>query len=313
MFKKLCLTLALLSGSAFATEQPIKIIMPYASGGAGDVLSRLVQKTVGETTKKVIVIEQKLGAGGEIAAEYVAKYNGNESMFLWGASPLASYNAVKNSSYDINDLKPVAYLGHIPMVLVSSKRFQYQSLKGWKNIPADTTIFYGSAGNNTSSHLVGELLKQRTGKNLVQVPYKGLGPVIPALLSGTVDVAFMPWNLVLPHIDAGNLVPLAVISDQRLQSLPNTPTFNELNYKNFGLKLWFMILAGPSAKTEDIAIMQTALIRILSSPELSAPFRKAGLEYNVDEINRADVMLDRERLVYQKLYKNSPELIPEKK
>lgn len=312
MLKKLCLSFLLFTGVVFASEQPIKIIMPFAAGGPGDVMARIVQKTVSEHTKRNIVIEYKLGAGGEIAAEYVANYRGSESIFLWTSSSFASNNVGQNPLYNIDNLKPVAFLGHVPLVLVSSKKFQYRSLKDWKDIPSAQPIFYASAGNYTSTHLNGEVLKEKTKKNLIHVPYKGVGQTIPDLLAGNIDVSFVPWNIALPYILTGNLIPIASISDQRLLALPDTPTFRELGYKNFGLRTWFMIVAGPTSKIEDAAIIQTALIQILSSAELSQPFVKAGLEYNINDINHADQVLSKELSVYQQLYKSNPSLIPQK-
>jgi tripartite-type tricarboxylate transporter receptor subunit TctC len=187
----------------------------------------------------------------------------------------------------------VAWLGHVPMVLVSNDRWPYKSLNDLST--AKTPIVnYGSSGINTASHINGELLALHFGRDFTHIPYKGASAVIPNLLGYQIDISFNFLSSVQPYIESNKLIPLAIVNDTRIDSLPNTPTFRELGIDQPWLRTWYVLLANKNADEKEIAEVQRALTKILKQPATQKILREHGYIIRTDQITMSKTMVSNE-------------------
>lgn len=305
--KQLFVLIALtLLGLPVLANQPITIVVPFAVGGSADSLARNVQQTLITNLNRSIVVENRPGASGEIGANYVAKRK-QETVLLIASVSLATSNMNRNNLYDLDrDLQPVFYFGHMPLILVTHNQspvYTLQDLQHSKKI-----VSYGSSGNGTSSHLTGTELARVLKQDLIHVPYKGVGQAVPDLISGNIDISFMFSSMVIPYAQSGQMRPLAVVSDRRLPQLPQVPTFKELGYENFGFDTWFILLANQGADSQDLHNIRRVLRQTLSNDISSRSYRSLGLEYNIQDFDRANSKLRKEIERYKHFFQLHPEL-----
>lgn len=272
--------------------EPITLVIPYAPGGPADSMGRALQQTLGTELNRTVVVETKPGASGEIGTAYVAKKL-DKTFLVLASTSLATNNIGKNVAYDLEqDLIPVAYLGHIPLVLVINQQLPFQNLTDV--IKSQKNLKYGSSGNNTSSHLNGEQFQQLTQHPTTHIPYKGMGQALPDLINGNLDMAFMSWTMIFQFVESQRLRPMAVIAENRLPQLPTIPTFGELGYPQFGFKTFFLLLANRGADPADIENIQRALSKNLADPTLSIPYRNLGLIFHAKDLLKGRVILNKE-------------------
>jgi tripartite-type tricarboxylate transporter receptor subunit TctC len=229
-------------------DRPIKLVGPYTAGGVVDVLGRMVGKHLQDTLKTSVVVENVTGAGGTIGAAAVAKAPADGYTFLLGATGPISVARVlfPSLAYDPErSFQPIALMGVAPFVVVTNKA------TGWKTIrdvveasrrdPAAVT--YGSAGNGTPQHIIGEMFREATGASLTHVPYRGSMPAIQDLMGGQIKLMFdNPVNL-LSHIKAGTLVALGQTGASRMAALSDVPTMVEAGVPGFNATPWYGLMA----------------------------------------------------------------------
>jgi tripartite-type tricarboxylate transporter receptor subunit TctC len=296
--KKIIVVLTLLISSVALANDPIVLVIPYATGGPADSVGRVLQQSLSTELGRPVIVETKPGASGEIGTAYVARQP-NKTFLVLASASLATNNINKNSAYDLKqDLIPVAYLGHIPLILVVNQQSTFKNLNAL--IKSQKNLKYGSSGINTSSHLNGEQFQQITNSKTIHVPYKGMGQALPDLLNGELDMAFMSWTMTSQLIEIQKLRPMAVVSDRRLTQLPTIPTFSEIGYPNFGFKTFFILLANRGADSADIENIQQALFKILSDPTLSAPYQNLGLIFYPKDLYKGQTVLDKEIEKYRR-------------
>jgi tripartite-type tricarboxylate transporter receptor subunit TctC len=224
----------LFSAAAFAQtypSKPVRMVVPFAAGGAVDTVARALGQKLGESWKQPVLVDNRPGAGGNIAAEVVAKAPADGYTLLITTQGFAiSPGLYKKLPFDATrDFAPVTQLTSSFLVLVCSPQLPAQSIRELialaKSRPG--AINYGSTGTGAPPHLLGELLKSSAGVDMLHVPYKGDAPLAQALVAGEVQVAFMPLGGVLPHIRSGRLRALGVSGKQRSTEMPDVPTFKE--------------------------------------------------------------------------------------
>lgn len=281
------------------------MVVPFPAGGGTDGAARAVHRELTKELSKQITIEYKTGAGGNIGATYVASNKTSEPTLLVTSAALGMQTALKRLPPEVlQDLQPIAYLGHIPLVLVSTNAFPYKDLSNWSKIPADRPVFFGSAGIGTITHINGELLKSVINKDMVHVPYKGTIEVIPDLVAGRIDVSFEFLPTVISQIESGQLTPIAVVAERRLPQLPNVPTFKEKGFKNFGFISWQTVLVNASANPAEVKEIRAALNTIINSKTKSKSLTDAGLELNTEINANVDNFVASEVQRYQKQLKS---------
>ncbi|WP_157792993.1 Bug family tripartite tricarboxylate transporter substrate binding protein [Bordetella genomosp. 8] len=264
---------------------PVRFVNPFAPGGSADVLSRLMASKIGPLMGGSLFVENVSGAGGTIGSDKVAKADPDGyTLLLSNVAPLAIAPALyRNLAYDpVRDFSHVALFGQFPNVLVVGPRVQAHDFKEFiaqgKARQGKDSYYFGSAGNGSSPHLCGELLKMKTGIHAEHVPYRGAGPALVAVMAGELDFQFENISTAIPQIKSGKLRAFGVTSAKRNAALPDVPTMGELGVPEFVVGAWYG-LAGP--KGLPPAIHQTlakAIAQALADKELQARLVELGVD-----------------------------------
>jgi tripartite-type tricarboxylate transporter receptor subunit TctC len=253
-------------------DKPIKLIVPYPPGGTTDVLARILSKYLWQKWSRSAIVENYGGAGGNIGATmvYHAPPDGYTLMFASPGPFAINKNLYASVGYDPAKFVSVSVVGRVPNVLVINPKKQHFStlpelVAFAKANPGKLT--YASQGNGSTSHLTAELLKSDAGVQITHVPYRGSAPAIAGLLAGECDMMFVELSSVLPYIQAGTLLPLAVGSIQRSPLLPKVPTVAE-TYKGFESNTWFAIDAPPGTPPAIADKLSAAVAEALKQPDI---------------------------------------------
>ena len=262
-------------------DKPIHMVVPFAAGGAVDVVARIVGQALSERVKQPVIVENKPGASSNIGMGFVAKAAPDGYTLLMASNGIATNNALFPSlAFDgRKDFAPVARVGYAPLVFVVPEQSPDRTLAA---LIADAKahpgkLAYGSAGNGTSGHLAGELFKSAAGIDVLHVPYKGGSPAITDLLGQR--LSFMPINPieVLGHIKAGRLRALAVASDKRLAYLPDVPTAAEAGLPGFRATVWWGVVAPARTPAAVIARLNGEIGHALADPAVAKRLQDAGV------------------------------------
>ena len=277
--KKTLLAIALCAAAAPAAwaagypERPVRLIVPYAVGGATDVIGRVVARYLGEELGQSVVVENKPGAGGSTGSLYAAKQPaaGYTLVMMVESSHAVNPNVYAKPAYDpVKDFTPISNIANVPGVMVVGFESAYKSVRDVVEAArkAPGKLNYGSSGNGGYSHLSGALFGNTTGTQITHVPYKGLGPALNDLMAKQIDVVFdnMPSSGGL--IAGKQLRALAVSSPKRLASLPDVPTYAEAGLKPMNEMSWYGIGAPANLDPAILARLSTALKKTLQNPEL---------------------------------------------
>lgn len=265
--------LLILCCSVTVHAQTVRMIVPFAPGGIGDLLNRSIQKHLQQDIDEKAVVEFHPGASTEIAMDLVANANPNEILLL-ASGPAIFTTAIRKNKLDFYQaqLKPVHHLGNAPFVMVVSKKLNVRSFAEFRDLGSKRLISYGSSGVLTATHLAGANLGQATGMNFLHIPYKGSGQAIPDLIGGHIDAMVIYWSSVAQLTQYDQLVPLAIDTQQRLATLPNVPTFRELGMDRVNRHGWHMMFSNNSLHNKKIIEIQNSLARWTNSAE----FKEAG-------------------------------------
>ena len=290
--------LVAISVSAFAAypERQVTLLVGYAPGGATDIIARTLATNLSSKWGQAVVVENKSGASGMLAAEQVVRAKPDGYTLLLGYTPEVSLNKLvfKKMRYDpIADLTPIVLAAEAPLVLVAGPKLSVatmQELLAQKNSRQPLT--YGSPGTGGQQHLAGEMLARSTGLALTHVPYKGTALAVNDLLGGHIDLFFGTAPPLLPHIRAGKLRPIAVAGNAREKLLPDVPTVVELGIPRLQLTNWFGLFAPkgvPEAVLDQItndvaqALADAKVVKTLEEQGLSIkPLRGAAFREFID-------------------------------
>jgi len=262
-------------------DKPIRLVVPYAAGGAVDIVARAVGQHMSVVLKQPIVVDNRPGASTNIGLDYVAKAPADGYTIMMASNSLATNAALfpKLSFNPATDFTPVARVGEASLVVVVPAKSSITSLKGLvaqaKAQPGK--LNYASAGNGSSGHLAGELLKDAADIDVLHVPYKGGAPAITDLIGER--ITFMPINPleVVAHIKAGTLRPLAVASANRSALLPNVPTSKEEGLPNFTASVWWGLVAPAKTPAPIIKQLNAAANTALADPEVRKQLNQLGV------------------------------------
>jgi tripartite-type tricarboxylate transporter receptor subunit TctC len=283
----------------FVLAESYRLIVPYSPGGPADIVGRALQDLMSDSTK--LVIENKPGASGEIAHHFVAT-NNTELLMLVGPSIITnSFTGTRH--FDLSkDLKPVAYLGHQPLILVTGKDSGIRSLQDLSQT-RPRSLTFGSSGYNTITHLMGESLATAMRLDLTHVPFKGVNESVQYILSNQIHFAFLSAQMARPLIESGQLIALAATSNQRLPELSRIPTFAELGYPNFGFQMWHVLMANSQVTDQQILKLQKILRDIMEDSSKSKTLRdRTGLEFDSKKLIQVNHLLLQDTNKYQEFY-----------
>ena len=272
--------------SAHAQSWPsrgLKIVVPFAPGGSTDIFARLVGERLATALGQPVVIDNRLGAGGNIGADAVAKAPPDGYTLLMATTGVMAINNAlyKNLSYDAEkDLKPVSYIASITNVLIVPADSPYMSvgdvIAAAKATPGK--LSFASSGSGSSTHMSAELFRLMTGTELLHIPYKGSGQAMPDVISGRVSMMFENMPGAVGQIKAGKVRVLAVTGSQRTPSLPDVKTVAESGVPGYESLSWSGIAAPAATPPEVIARLNRELSVILAHPEMRQKLAEQGAE-----------------------------------
>jgi len=263
-------------------NKPVKVVVTVPAGGGVDTVTRLVTERLRQKLGQPFVIENKGGAGGNIAAESVfqAEPDGYTLMASQPAPLTTNVVLYKKLNFDPTLFEPVALMSSAPNVLLVKNDFPAKTLAEFMTYVKanDSKLNYASQGPGTTSHLTAELFNKLAGTKLAHVPYKGTGPALNDIVAGHVDMIFMQYEAAIKLHEGGKARILAVTTEKRLPSLPDIPTMAEAGLKDFISDTWNAISAPPKTPAPIIAILNSAVNEILKMPDVQEQYRRLGLQ-----------------------------------
>lgn len=289
----------LLSTSAYADkaatgypERAVTAVVGYPPGGVNDILARLVAEPLGKELKQTVVIENRAGANGIIGVDFAAKAAPDGYTILFSGTPLAVNESLhaKLPYKTLGDFKGVSLLASGTFVLVVHPSLPVKNVAELLDLARKEPgkLNFCSSGPGAPSHLMGELLKQTASIDMTHVPYRGVAPCMNDLLGNQVQMAFEALAPLLPHIRAGKLRPLAVMSETRSDVLPDVPTIAEASgYKNLSAVTWYGLFVPAGTPDAVVNTLNKASIRALSVPEIKE--KLSGLGLNVTTSTAAEL------------------------
>ncbi|MES2979274.1 MAG: tripartite tricarboxylate transporter substrate binding protein [Pseudomonadota bacterium] len=280
------LTLAALSGTSLAQDypnKPLRLVVPAAPGGGADFLARIVGLKLGEAMGQSVVVENRAGASGTIAADLTAKAPGDGYTMLMGQSTsiVIAPQMYQKLTYDtLRDLTPVTLVAEVPNVLVVHPSVPANSVKDLIALAKGKPdlVNFASSGNGAPSHLAGEMFKSATNVSMTHVAYKGAGPAVNALIAGEIQVMFAPIVAVLPHVKSGRLRALAVTSAARTSAAPELPTLAESGLPGYEISSWFGLFVPSSTPAPVVDKLYRETLKVLRSADVKERFAKEGAE-----------------------------------
>jgi tripartite-type tricarboxylate transporter receptor subunit TctC len=294
----------LLSGLTFPSfshswpSKSIKIIAPVPPGGGVDILSRAIAQKLTVTFSTPVVVENKAGASAVVGTDFVAKSPPDGYTLLMGYSVLATNKyLVKSLPYDLEkDLTPVAYVGYIPLMLVTPPSFPPKTVTELITLlKANPDKYsYASGGAGAGAHLSAEMFKHITGTKLVHVPYKGNAPALADVLGGHLPIMFDTITTSLPHVRSGKLKALATTGPKRSPLAPEIPTMIEAGVPGFEISAWYMIFAPKKTPTEILEKLNSAINKAITDPEMVKQMAAMGVSFVGGSIGQADQFLSSE-------------------
>jgi tripartite-type tricarboxylate transporter receptor subunit TctC len=263
-------------------NRPIRMVVPFGPGTTTDIVARVFAEAMARPLGQTIVVENKSGAGGNIGSELVAKAPADGYTIVMGTVGTHAINPglYRKMPYDAQkDFAPVGFAGYTPTLLVVGANSPLRSLKDLQAAAAKGGgISFASAGNGTSGHLAGELLKARLGGEMVHVPYKEGGLAMSDVMAGQVQFMFYHPAAVMPQVKAGKLRALGVSSAKRTAAAPDVPTITEQGYGEFDLVAWFMLYAPAATPAPVLAKLRDAVAQAVTNPDVKAKLAAQGLE-----------------------------------
>ena len=279
-----CLMIALAPGAAAQSDypnRPLRLVVTVPPGGAADFIARLVGAKLAESLAQPVLVDNRAGAGGTIAADAVAK------------APADGYTLLQNSitthgvgphlyaklPYDpVKDFAPVTGLALLPLIMAINADLPFKSVQELVAGAKRGSLNFASSGNGGAPHMAGELFKSETGAPITHVPYKGSGPAVADLVGGRVQIMFDAAPSLIQHVKSGKLRVLAAASAQRNRLLPEVPTFAELGYPKIAVSLWYGLLAPAGTPRPVIDRLNRETRKVLDAADIRDKLLAQGAE-----------------------------------
>jgi tripartite-type tricarboxylate transporter receptor subunit TctC len=263
-------------------SKPIRFIVPFAPGGGNDVVARLIGGKLAEAWGHQVVIDNRPGAGGNIAAEVVARANPDGyTIFLFNSANAIAPSLYKKLAYNpVSDFEPVILISTSPFALVVHPSIPAQSVKDLIALAKakPKTLTFASGGNGSSTHLAGEQFRQMAGIDIVHVPYKGAGPAFVDLIAGQVSMYFASIPPALPQLKAGRVRALAVTSERRTSLLPELPTIAEAALPGYQSGASYGVVVPARTPAATVRKLNAEIARMLREPDVRSRLSTQGME-----------------------------------
>jgi len=266
-------------------QKPIRLISPFSAGSSVDIMARLLSQPIGKALGQAVVVENKVGAGGNLGVDAVAKAAPDGyTLAIATTGPLA-INPSLMSHVPFNPLKdfaPVVLLAAGPNVLVVNANMPVNSLDDLIKLlrlnPGKYS--YGSSGVGSTNHLAGELFAYKTNTKIIHIPYKGNQDALNDVLSGQITMTFSGLQPLLSNIQAGKVKALVVAGDKRMSAIADVPTVAEVGLKGAEVMPWYGVIAPAGTPSAVVHLLNKVIVEIMARPEIFNQFRANGSEPN---------------------------------
>lgn len=311
MIRILVLALGLLLPTAVAAQtKPLRFVVPFAAGGAWDIVTRIVAQQIGPMLGQSVVVENRGGGAGVVGAEMVinAPPDGDTIiMAAQGQVTIAPWSIDKLSYNPEKDLVPITWVVNTPMVLMAAQSFPANSLQDFIGMAKAKpgALNYASFGIGGSAHLLMEILKVSQGVDLVHIPYRGASPALLEVSNGTVAVAFSSVASAKAFLDDGRLKAFAVANAQRTGALPAVPTMAELGVPGMAVPIWMGVMTRAGTPQARIAKLDEVIRAALEVPEAKQQILRLGADIIGDGPVKFEAMLREDRDRWAKLLSDS--------
>lgn len=306
--------LALATAPSFAQDnfpnKPIRIIVPFSAGGIVDTIARAVGEKLSTRVGQPVIVENKIGAGGSIGTDFVAKAAPDGYTLLLVSPGYAVIPSLqKNVSWNpVRDFKSVAGIGIVPNIIVVHPSVPANTLPELIDLAKKSSapVTYGTAGIGTSNHLAAELLAQEAGIQLTHIPYKGQPEALNDLLAGRVNMMPLTTALAVQHMKAGKLRALAVTTAKRASAAPELPTVAEAaKLPNYDVGTWFGLVAQAKLPEPVMRKLSADVAAVLALPEMKTKFEGMGMEFAPQSGPEFDALVSREFTRWGKVIKQA--------
>ena len=261
--------------------KPVKIVLGLGAGSSMDSIARILAPKLSETWGQPVVIENRVGAAGNIAAGYVVNADDNHTFLIAQNAITVSASLYPKIAYKLKtDLKPVSQITSMPHVIVTSPKVQVKTLSDLISLAKKqpNKLNYSSAGIGNADHMAAELMNSKANISMTHIPYTGGSQAISAVISGDVQMYFPGLPTSLPHIKSGNVIALAVTSTKRSPALPDVPTVSEAGIPGYSTILWYGLFAPASMQNSVINKISLDINKVLNSSEIQAKLTGLGID-----------------------------------
>lgn len=281
----LCLVLGSPAAQAEFPERAITMVVPTAAGGGNDTLARVIGQKMGELLGQTVIVVNKPGAQGAIAADYVARQPADGYTLMLGYIGTHGINpALQKLNYDpVRDFTAIGMVADSPTLMVVSSSIGVQDVPGLLKYGQahPDGLSYASAGPGTAPAVAGELFNRATGAAMLEIPYKGSAPAMTDTLAGVTQVMFPSLFSAYPHLKSGKIRALGVAGTRRAKVLPDMPTLAELGVPGVDVAQWYAVFAPANADPQVVAKLNTALNGALNDPAVAAKIDDQGAEVRI--------------------------------
>ena len=297
-------------GAQTLPNGPVRIVVGFAPGGGTDILARVIGQKLGDMWKTQILVENKAGASGVIAADYVAKLPADGSTLLMAHinSHAIAPALFPKMNYDaVRDFSPIVLVGVTPNLLICGEQEKARTVKDLVDLcrAKPNQISFGSAGTGSAQHLALEMFKLQARVAALHVPYKGSGPMLTDLIGGQINYSFDTMTAATPHVKSGKAIALAQTREKRAVGHPNVPTMAESGFPGFEATTWYG-LAGPKAMPAAmVQRMNEDINKVLAMPDVMARFEQYGAEDGGGSADKFAAFIRSESVKWAKVVKDA--------
>ena len=295
-------------GAQTLPNGPIRIIVGFAPGGGTDILARVIGQKLGEMWKTQVIVENKAGASGTIAADYVAKQPGDGNTLLMAhINSQAITPALQKVNYDpAKDFQPIVLVGVTPNLLICNESQPAKTVKDLVELcrAKPGQISFGSAGTGSAQHLALEMFMLAAKVKAIHVPYKGSGPMLTDLIGGTIQYSFDTMTAATPHVKSGKAIAIAQTRQNRVSAYANVPTMAESGFPGFEATTWYG-LAGPVKMPVAMAKrMNEDVNKVMQMPDVMEKLAASGAQDGGGSTEKFGEFMQAEQVKWAKIIKD---------
>lgn len=261
-------------------NRPVQVLIGFPPGGSADILGRHIMQKVSEVSGRSFLVENRTGAGGNLAFSAVALAKPDGYTLLFSTPGIAiNPSLYKKINYKIEDFTPIALIGDAPLVLSANPALPIKSVSDLIAVAKKSpdSIRFASSGNGSSSHLAMDVIRAMTGIQYIHIPYRGGGAAMLDVISGQADITMQPITETMPYVKDGKLRPLGQTGLKRSLIAPEIPTIDEAGVKGYSTTTWYMVLGPANLPKNIVQYLQTEILKAVNSPEVKEKLLASGV------------------------------------